>query len=59
MFPLYLFQAPHCVHMRGGIKFGNATLVDTMLQDGLTDAFNNYHMGITGTWDTFYIVTIQ
>ena len=29
------------------MKFGDATLVDTMMKDGLTDAFNNYHMGIT------------
>ena len=33
--------------MRNGTKFGDATLADTMLKDGLTDAFNNYHMGIT------------
>ena len=33
--------------MRTGTKFGDATLADTMLKDGLTDAFNNYHMGIT------------
>ena len=39
--------SPHCVHMREGRKLGNATLVDTMLNDGLTDAFNDYHMGIT------------
>jgi acetyl-CoA C-acetyltransferase len=40
-------QAPHCVHMRSGVKFGNATLTDTMLTDGLTDAFHHYHMGRT------------
>lgn len=40
-------QATHCVHMRNGVKFGDTALVDTMLKDGLTDAFNNYHMGIT------------
>ena len=28
---------------------GDASLVDTMMTDGLIDAFNNYHMGITGT----------
>lgn len=33
--------------MRTGTKFGDATLADTMLKDGLTDAFNSYHMGIT------------
>lgn len=40
-------QSPHCVQMRNGTKFGDATLADTMLKDGLTDAFNKYHMGIT------------
>ncbi|KAK6986624.1 acetyl-CoA acetyltransferase [Biomphalaria glabrata] len=40
-------KAPHCIHIRNGAKFGDASLVDTMLSDGLTDAFNNYHMGIT------------
>jgi len=34
--------------MRSGVKFGNGTLVDIMLNDGLTDAFYGYHMGITG-----------
>ena len=33
--------------LRNGVKFGDATLVDTMIKDGLTDAFQNYHMGIT------------
>ena len=33
--------------MRNGVKFGDATLVDTMMKDGLTDAFNDCHMGIT------------
>ena len=33
--------------MRSGIKFGDASLTDTMLKDGLWDAFNDYHMGIT------------
>jgi acetyl-CoA C-acetyltransferase len=40
-------QAPHCVPMRQGKKMGDATLVDTMLHDGLTDAFNHVHMGNT------------
>ncbi|KAK7500038.1 hypothetical protein BaRGS_00008585 [Batillaria attramentaria] len=40
-------KAPHCVHMRAGTKFGDASLVDSMMKDGLIDAFNNYHMGIT------------
>jgi acetyl-CoA C-acetyltransferase len=40
-------QAPHCIHMRGGKKMGDAELVDTMIRDGLWDAFNGYHMGNT------------
>ena len=40
-------QAPHCIHLRNGIKMGNAELVDTMIKDGLWDAFNGYHMGTT------------
>ena len=47
LFCFFLLQSPHCVHMRSGTKFGDGTLVDTMLKDGLTDAFNGYHMGIT------------
>lgn len=39
--------SPHVVHMRDGVKFGNASLVDTMINDGLWDIFNDYHMGIT------------
>ncbi|GFO13826.1 myosin-vi [Plakobranchus ocellatus] len=40
-------KAPHCVHMRAGVKFGDASLTDSMMADGLIDAFHNYHMGIT------------
>jgi acetyl-CoA C-acetyltransferase len=40
-------QAPHCIHLRGGVKMGDADLVDTMIKDGLWDAFNGYHMGNT------------
>ncbi|MCC7275457.1 MAG: acetyl-CoA C-acetyltransferase [Alphaproteobacteria bacterium] len=40
-------QAPHCMHLRNGTKMGNAELVDTMIKDGLWDAFNGYHMGNT------------
>ncbi|KAL4233698.1 Acetyl-CoA acetyltransferase [Mactra antiquata] len=39
--------ATHCAHLRNGKKFGDMTFKDTMLSDGLTDAFYNYHMGIT------------
>jgi len=40
-------QAPHCVHLRNGTKMGATELVDTMIKDGLWDAFNGYHMGET------------
>ena len=39
--------APHAGYMRSGTKMGEFKLVDTMLKDGLMDAFNGYHMGIT------------
>ncbi len=39
--------APHAQFLRGGTKMGPVSLVDTMVHDGLTDAFNNYHMGVT------------
>jgi acetyl-CoA C-acetyltransferase len=40
-------QAPHLVHLRDGTKMGSAELLDSMLRDGLMDAFNGYHMGNT------------
>lgn len=40
-------MAPHCAHLRGGTKMGTLDLVDTMIKDGLTDAFFGYHMGTT------------
>src|SRR5467141_624294 len=40
-------QAPHCMHLRNGVKMGDGQLVDTMIRDGLWDAFNGYHMGNT------------
>jgi acetyl-CoA C-acetyltransferase len=40
-------QAPHCIHLRNGTKMGDAQMVDTMIRDGLWDAFNGYHMGTT------------
>ena len=39
--------SPHAVFIRNGKKLGNSELVDTMIKDGLWDAFNGYHMGIT------------
>lgn len=38
----------HAAHLRGGHKMGNVSYIDTMVSDGLWDAFNDYHMGITG-----------
>jgi acetyl-CoA C-acetyltransferase len=40
-------QAPHVMHLRDGVKMGDAKLIDTMIKDGLWDAFNGYHMGNT------------
>jgi len=40
-------QAPHLAHLRTGTKMGDVALVDSMLRDGLWDAFHDYHMGIT------------
>ncbi|AUJ64936.1 acetyl-CoA acetyltransferase [Aestuarium zhoushanense] len=37
----------HCAHMRNGTKMGDMKLIDTMIKDGLWDAFNGYHMGQT------------
>ena len=39
--------SPHAQNLRGGTKMGNLSLVDTMIVDGLTDAFDAYHMGVT------------
>ncbi|BAT58312.1 acetyl-CoA acetyltransferase [Variibacter gotjawalensis] len=40
-------MAPHAQYLRGGTKMGSLELVDTMIKDGLWDAFNGYHMGTT------------
>jgi acetyl-CoA C-acetyltransferase len=40
-------MAPHAAYLRGGVKMGPAEFVDTMIKDGLWDAFNGYHMGNT------------
>ncbi|XP_050100444.1 acetyl-CoA acetyltransferase [Anopheles aquasalis] len=40
-------KSPHVLHLRAGTKMGEAKMVDTMLHDGLTDAFHDLHMGIT------------
>lgn len=40
-------QAPHAAQMRAGTKMGGLEMVDTMLKDGLWDAFHGYHMGNT------------
>jgi acetyl-CoA C-acetyltransferase len=40
-------MAPHAQHLRNGVKMGDFKLIDTMIKDGLWDAFNGYHMGNT------------
>jgi acetyl-CoA C-acetyltransferase len=40
-------QAPHCANLRDGVKMGDYKMIDTMIKDGLWDAFNGYHMGNT------------
>ena len=40
-------MAPHAQHLRGGVKMGDYKMIDTMIKDGLTDAFYGYHMGNT------------
>src|SRR5450756_429537 len=40
-------MAPHCQHLRNGVKMGSFELIDTMIKDGLWDIFNGYHMGVT------------
>ena len=40
-------QAPHVAHLRNGQKMGDLKFVDSMIKDGLWDAFNGYHMGNT------------
>ena len=39
--------APHAIHLRDGTKLGDTEMIDTMIKDGLWDAFHGYHMGIT------------
>ena len=40
-------RSTHCAHLRDGVKMGDWQLIDTMIRDGLWDAFNGYHMGTT------------
>jgi acetyl-CoA C-acetyltransferase len=40
-------KAPHVAHLRDGVKMGDFQMIDTMIKDGLWDAFNGYHMGTT------------
>ena len=40
-------HAPHAAYLRAGTKMGELGLIDTMLKDGLWDAFHGYHMGVT------------
>ncbi|MGR3622732.1 acetyl-CoA C-acetyltransferase [Pseudophaeobacter sp.] len=48
--------SPHAAHLRAGHKMGDMKYIDTMIRDGLWDAFNNYHMGqtaenVANKWD--------
>jgi len=50
-------QAPHTIYMRNGYKMSNVQMVDSMINDGLTDAFHNIHMGITGKpWNKNWLI---
>ncbi|HQT67066.1 MAG: acetyl-CoA acetyltransferase [Rhodospirillales bacterium 20-60-12] len=40
-------MSTHCAHLRAGTKMGDMQFIDTMIKDGLWDAFNGYHMGTT------------
>jgi len=40
-------MSTHCAHLRAGVKMGDYAMIDTMIRDGLWDAFNGYHMGTT------------
>ncbi len=40
-------MAPHAAHLRNGVKMGDLKFIDSMIKDGLTDAFHGYHMGNT------------
>ncbi len=40
-------QSMHVAHLRNGTKMGNLEMIDSMIKDGLWDAFNGYHMGVT------------
>ena len=42
-----MFMASHCSHRRSGVKMSDFKMIDTMIRDGLTDAFYGYHMAIT------------
>jgi acetyl-CoA C-acetyltransferase len=40
-------RSTHCAHLRDGVRMGDFQMIDTMIRDGLWDAFNGYHMGTT------------
>ena len=43
----FMSLSPHAAHMRAGAKMGDVSFVDTMIKDGLWDAFHGHHMGTT------------
>lgn len=56
-------QSPHAIYLRNSLKMGDGTMIDTMIFDGLTDAFASVHMGITGllsfVFTFFFLIHIQ
>lgn len=49
----FILKCPHCLHLRKGQTMGDVKMIDTMMLDGLTDAFHNVAMGITGKFSQF------
>lgn len=51
-------QSVHAIQFRNGVKIGDSRLIDTLIFDGLTDAFHGIHMGITGMRIIILFITI-
>ncbi|KAG5319416.1 THIC protein, partial [Pseudoatta argentina] len=51
-------RAPHATYLRSGVKLGSCNLVDTLLEDGLTDSFHNIHMGQQNIIIKYYIFAL-
>lgn len=54
-------QSVHAIQFRNGVKIGDSRLIDTLIFDGLTDAFHGIHMGITGfeNYNSIYNYILQ